>query len=71
MHNELMTIGELAELLKVSASTVRRMWWRGDLPKPIQVGIVNRWRTSEIQQWLDESPTNPLYDDTSVERKLV
>jgi predicted DNA-binding transcriptional regulator AlpA len=71
MKNEVLTDGELAEMLKVSSSTIRRMWWRGELPKPIKVGFVNRWRAADIQNWLAEQPTSTLYDDKTVERKLA
>lgn len=71
MHNEVMTEGEIAELLKVSKSTIRRMWWRRELPAPIKCGYVNRWRTADIEKWLRESPTSDLYEDISTERKLV
>lgn len=72
MEDVVLTGGELADLLKVSPQTIRRMWWRKQLPAPIQVGICNRWRKSDIDQWLAEQPTNDLYDapDAS-ERKLV
>ena len=71
MKNEFLTDGELASMLKVSSSTIRRMWYRGDLPKPIRIGFVNRWRTADIEQWLAEQPTSTLYDDKTVERKLA
>jgi|GEM_PF-2366942 len=72
MEHVTLTDGELALMLKVSRPTIRRMWWRGKLPAPFKVGIVNRWRKSDIENWLADQPNNKLYDapDAS-ERKLV
>ncbi|MCH2210093.1 MAG: helix-turn-helix domain-containing protein [Fuerstiella sp.] len=61
----LYTDGELADLLKVSRSTVRRMWFRQELPAPLKIGAVIRWRQSEIRQWLVEHQTHTLYDDST------
>ncbi len=66
MENIVLTDGEVASLLKVSKATVRRLWWRGEMPAPVKIGCVNRWRKSDIDQWLANQPTNNLY-----ERKLV
>lgn len=72
MESVVLTDGELADLLKVSTATVRRMWWRKQLPAPIQVGVCNRWRKSDIDNWLADHPTNDLYDAAdAAERKLV
>jgi excisionase family DNA binding protein len=72
MEDVVLTDGEVAALLKVSRATVRRMWWRKQLPAPIQVGVCNRWRKSDIDQWLANQPTNNLYDTPDAcERKLV
>ena len=64
------TDGELADLLKISRSTVRRLWWRGELPKPIKVGAVVRWRQSDIHSWLESKEPHGLYDDGR-ERQMV
>jgi excisionase family DNA binding protein len=70
MEDVVLTDGEVADLLKVSRSTVRRMWWRKQLPAPIKIGTINRWRRSEIETWLAEQPAHELYRDGK-ERRLV
>lgn len=66
------TDSELAELLQVSRPTIRRMWWRKELPPPIKVGVVNRWRAADIKEWLAERKVSELYDaPEAAERKLV
>ncbi len=72
MEHIVLTDGELALMLKVSRPTIRRMWWRGKLPAPFKVGIVNRWRKSDIDAWLADQPRSNLYAaPDAVERKLV
>ena len=72
MDKLVLTEGELAGILQVSRPTIRRMWWRDQLPAPIRVGVLNRWRKSDIDQWLAEQERNPLYDaEDSHNRKLV
>ncbi len=70
MEDVVLTDGEVADLLKVSRSTVRRMWWKQLLPAPIKIGTINRWRRSEIETWLAEQPAHELYLDGK-ERRLV
>jgi predicted DNA-binding transcriptional regulator AlpA len=65
----LLTDGQLAERLQVSIQTVRRMWFRKELPAPIKVGFVNRWRESDIDQWVADLKPNELYEDGK-ERRL-
>ena len=50
----MLTPKTLAELLKVSARTVRRMRSDGLLPEPIQFGTCERWRRSDIDRWLEQ-----------------
>ena len=72
MENVVITDGELADLLKVSKATVRRLWWRGEMPAPVKIGAINRWRRTDIDAWLADQPTNNLYDTPDAcERKLV
>ena len=70
MDSIVLTDGEVADLLKVSRPTVRRLWWRGEMPAPVKIGACNRWRKSDIETWLDEQQSSQLYND-GVERKLV
>ena len=66
------TDSQLAKLLQVSVPTVRRMWWRKQLPPPVRIGHVNRWRKSDIELWLAELPIHDLYEaENACERKLA
>ena len=38
----LLTVADLERLLRVDRRTVRRLWQRGQLPRPIKVGGGNR-----------------------------
>jgi excisionase family DNA binding protein len=53
---ELLTTDELARLLGV---TTRRVWLlrgAGNLPAPVRLGPLVRWRRSTIDRWLSECP---------------
>jgi excisionase family DNA binding protein len=57
------TLGEVADMLKCSQLTVRRMWIRKQFPAPINVGRVIRWRESDVQAWLANQPTSTRYSE--------
>jgi predicted DNA-binding transcriptional regulator AlpA len=40
---ELITDEDVAELMKVSIRTVRRLAKRTDFPRPLQIGRIRRW----------------------------
>ena len=44
----LLTVGDLARLLRVDPRTVRRLWEKGQLPKPLKVGGQNRWKEKDV-----------------------
>jgi excisionase family DNA binding protein len=52
---ELLDAWQTGDLLGCSARTVRRMSSNGELPKPIRVASLVRWRRSEIQAWIERS----------------
>lgn len=60
------TLGEVADLLKVSGLTVRRMWCRGQFPAPIAMGRIIRWRAADVERWLAEQPTSTLYEQKEI-----
>lgn len=37
----------------VSRSTLDRMIQRGQFPKPLKIGRLNVWKSTDIQAWLD------------------
>ncbi len=48
----LMTIDDLVQMLQVDRRTIQRMWNRGELPTPLKLGGVNRWRSTDIAEAL-------------------
>ena len=54
MSTPLMTQADLAAILQVDERTVRTWRHEGFLPKPFTVGRVLRWRTCDVQKWMDE-----------------
>lgn len=52
-ERELMSQGDLADLLGAHPRTIRRMELAGEIPASISVGRLKRWRRSEVQEWLD------------------
>lgn len=53
LEDPLLTVQELAELLRCDPRTVRRLELSGDVPVGIRIGGSKRWRTSDVRQWLD------------------
>ena len=51
---QLLTVDEIARLLKVSNRTIWRMRSSGQLPEPVRIGGGVRWRQSEIKNWIEE-----------------
>ena len=49
----LLKVEEIASRLGVSRRTVYRLADVGQLPAPIRLGGMIRWRASEIERWLD------------------
>jgi predicted DNA-binding transcriptional regulator AlpA len=54
----LLNVDDLAEIFGVSRRTVFRLRSRGAIPAPLGIGgTLLRWRTCDIQRWLDKLPT--------------
>ncbi|MEW6349730.1 MAG: helix-turn-helix domain-containing protein [Thermodesulfobacteriota bacterium] len=51
-----MTTEEVAELLRVSISTIRKWVHYGFVPH-VKIGRLVRYRRSDITQWIDERAT--------------
>lgn len=51
---DLMNLEDLAIKLKISKRTIRRLNDAGKFPLPLRIGRSMRWRSSDIQSWLDE-----------------
>lgn len=52
MSESLLTAKDLAEVLCVSVRQVRRLQAAEDLPAPVYIGRLPRWRESEIAGWM-------------------
>ena len=53
----LLDIRDMAELLNVSTSTVRRWWAKGAIPRPLQAGgsgCALRWDSRQIEAFIAE-----------------
>jgi predicted DNA-binding transcriptional regulator AlpA len=55
----LLTVDDLAALLKVSPRTIWRMRSCCQLPKPVKVGGGVRWRQSDIESWIAQGCPMP------------
>jgi excisionase family DNA binding protein len=49
----LLTKAELADLLRCSGRTLYRQLQAGELPPPVRIGRLLRWRRPDIEQWID------------------
>jgi len=49
----LLTVSDVARLLRLSVRTVWRRTATGELPRPIHVGKAARWLRSEIVTWAE------------------
>lgn len=52
--DSLLTVADLARLLRLDERTVRRRRRDGSIPAAIDIGGSLRWRRSEIDAWLEE-----------------
>lgn len=60
MTNPLMTVGDIAETLRLSVATVWRKIRAGDLPQPFYVAERRpRWHRADIESWLASRSATP------------
>lgn len=58
--NELLTVTEVASLLKISKRTVWRLVSANDLPPPVRFGGNVRWQKKVIINWMENGcPKKP------------
>ena len=56
-EQRLLTRAEVEETCSLTVSTIYRLMRRKLFPSPVRVGVrAVRWRTSDIQAWLDNRP---------------
>ena len=53
---DLLTIGEVQSLLKVSRATVYELMAARGLPRPLKIGRCNRWPRLEVEGWIEAQP---------------
>ena len=51
-NGELLTVAEVADLLKCSPRHIRNSVKRGEFPEPIRLGRLPRWPRETVLQWI-------------------
>ena len=51
--DRLLTVGQVAERLSLSARTVWKLCSSGELPPPLKIGGARRWRESDISRYIE------------------
>jgi excisionase family DNA binding protein len=64
---ELLTVHELAAILKLSHRSIWRLVRSGQLPAPIHLGASTRWRADLIATWLKRSRQSGVTEESSGE----
>ena len=55
----LLPVGEVAKMLGLSERTVYRLSDAGNMPAPVKLGADVRWRTKELETWIEDGcPAN-------------
>ena len=50
----MLTVGDVAKLMRCSARTVYRMADTGRMPKPVKLGALVRWPRAVVENWIAE-----------------
>lgn len=53
LKEELLTVKEVAEYVKMSRASVFKLSRNGGLPKGVKIGGVRRWRLSELEAFIN------------------
>ncbi|NML50777.1 helix-turn-helix domain-containing protein [Streptomyces sp. R302] len=56
-ESALLSTEELAEFLGISAGTLYNWKYQGKGPKAVKVGALTRYRTRDVEDWLNHSQT--------------
>ncbi len=54
LNKLMLTVEDVAKLLRISKRTVWRMRSANRIPSPIKIGGVIRWRAKEIELWIQQ-----------------
>ena len=57
---EFLSIDEVARMLDCSVRSVRRLCDTGQIPQPLMIGQLVRWRRVSLEYWLRETMTTQL-----------
>ena len=57
--SRMLTIRDVTRKLKCSARTVYRLRNRGQMPQPIMLGKLVRWKIETIERWIAEGCPTP------------
>ena len=52
MGTQLITVGEVASLLRLHPKTVYRLIKREGFPRPLKLGAASRWDLAAVQNWI-------------------
>lgn len=52
MNSGLLTVGEVAELLRVSERAIWKWSASGQIPRPAKIGRAARWRASDLSAFV-------------------
>ena len=52
MDIQLMTIDEVASLLRLHPKTIYRFIQRNGFPRPLKIGAASRWDLAAVQNWI-------------------
>jgi prophage regulatory protein len=53
MHDYLLSLEQLYDLVPLERTTIWRMWKRGQFPEPVHIGRRIFWKKSVIERWLE------------------
>lgn len=63
---ELLSVREVAKLLKISGRQVYALQARGAIPPAVKLGGSTRWRRDDLERWLSELPAGRPAEETAV-----
>ena len=53
MNIQLMTIDEVASLLRLHPKSIYRFIQREGFPRPVKIGAASRWDLAAVQNWIN------------------
>lgn len=53
-HLEMLTVEEVAQVMKVTRKHIYSLIKTADFPKQIKIGSSSRWKKTEVENWLNQ-----------------